>query len=320
MAKIQKTTIVQGYPRIEDSTSEFHGYLDDAQLIPHSYKIPIEDIRQYIESAIKIANSKASRVILDIPEDASPEDTRRICVKQGKSLFDYFKKYCGDPASTAYDLLNRHYIPVCHEQFHNRTLQKERMNSGWRYQYLVRECAQNSKRFKSISDIGAAEADFHAIIAFQEPTIEPLSLYVSVKNRKNTMGGQDWPKAIHALENVAKSDKNRTGYYCCVFGIVMDRGSRLIKTDQKTKMPHSVNTEVWMADFFWPFFSNYSYEEIMSFVLDTLIHSKSPQKQEQIDIPELLVETFGECCKKHQLINQDGLFYDPYKLVQFFCK
>ena len=30
----------------------------------------------------------------------------------------------------------------------------------------------------------------------------------------------------------------------------------------KTKTPHSVNTEVWLSDFFWPFFANYTYAEI----------------------------------------------------------
>jgi len=93
------------------------------------------------------------------------------------------------------------------------------MNSGWRYQFLALDCAQQSRRFKSVSDIGAAEADFNAVIEFVDKKKSALSLYVSIKNRSNTMGGQDWPKAIYALENVAKTDKNRTGPYCCVFGM-----------------------------------------------------------------------------------------------------
>jgi hypothetical protein len=43
------------------------------------------------------------------------------------------------------------------------------------------------------------------------------------------MGGQDWPKAISALENVARSDKNRSGPYICVFGIAIDKGQRQIR-------------------------------------------------------------------------------------------
>jgi hypothetical protein len=141
----------------------------------------------------------------------------------------------GDPASTAHQIYNKHYRVVGIEQFRNRTLQKERMNSGWRYQYLSVDCARESGRFVSVSDIGAAEGDFNAIIEFTDPTLQPLRLYVSVKNRSNTMGGQDWPKAIHALESVAIADKNATGPYCCVFGIAMERGQRNIKRQQKTK-------------------------------------------------------------------------------------
>ena len=193
------------------------------------------------------------------------------------------------------------------------------MNSGWRYQYLVYDCARKSRRFKSVSDIGASEADFNAAIDFKKSTKKPLSLYVSVKNRTNTMGGQDWPKAIQALEVIANNDKNRIGPYCCVFGIAMERGGRLIKYEQKTKRPYSVNTEVWKGDFFWPFFSNYTYEEIMSFVLETIISMNGLGVAKEVTVPDLLIETFGKCCKKSGLINEEGLFDNPVKLVKFFC-
>lgn len=71
-------------------------------------------------------------------------------------LFKYFVKYYGDPAATAYDCVGIHYSEVAQEQFRNRTIQKERMNSGWRYQFIARDCAIQSGRFKAISDIGAA--------------------------------------------------------------------------------------------------------------------------------------------------------------------
>ena len=57
------------------------------------------------------------------------------------------------------------------------------------------------------------------------------------------MGGQDWPKAISALENVARSNKNRSGPYVCVFGIAIDKGQRQIHRIGKTKQPYSVNTK-----------------------------------------------------------------------------
>jgi hypothetical protein len=196
------------------------------------------------------------------------------------------------------------------------------MNSGWRYQFLAVDCARQSQRFKSVSDIGAAEGDFNAVIEFTNRDQKyPLRLYVSVKNRSNTMGGQDWPKAIQALENVAKNDKNATGPYCCVFGIVMERGTRLIKRRQKTGEAYSSNTEVWLSDYFWPFFANYSYEEIMTTVLQVLMESQFESKLPgEVEIPELLIESFGDYCREEHLINQDGYFHDPFALVRFFCQ
>jgi hypothetical protein len=106
-----------------------------------------------------------------------------------------------------------------------------------------------------VSDLNAIEADFNAIIKYKH-TNDKLSIYVSVKNRSNTMGGQDWPKAIIALENAALSDKNRDGYYICVFGIAMEKRLRNIKAGRHNKTPYSTNTEVWNSDFFWPFFAS----------------------------------------------------------------
>ncbi len=318
MAKTPRT-IPQAYPRIQDETSPYYGCLDDSLLTAHSGKIPPEQLKTLIRAAINAANRKSSREILSIPTDATPEEVETIYEREGRKLFQYFKKYMGDPASTAHQIYGKHYRIVGTEQFRNRTLQKERMNSGWRYQFLAVDCARSSRRFKSVSDIGAAEGDFNAIIEFQNPVLAPLRLYVSVKNRSNTLGGQDWPKAIEALERVAKTDKNAIGPYCCVFGIAMDRGTRYIKREQKSKLPHSVNTEVWLSDYFWPFFSNYSYEEIMTLVLDVLISSYEAENlSTEIEIPDKLLDSFGEACARAGLIDDKGVFNDPYRLVHFF--
>jgi hypothetical protein len=319
MAKSTKT-IPQNYPRIQDEASLYYGCLDDSSLVPHKNKISVETIKSLIKSAISNAGRKSRREILSLPVDADTDVLEAIYKKEGRELFKYFRKYCGDPAATAHQIYKKNYRAVAVEQFRNRTLQKERMNSGWRYQYLVIDCARHTKRFESVSDIGAAEGDFNATIKFLDADREPLSLYVSVKNRSNTMGGADWPKAIQALENVAKADKNRTGPYCCVFGIAMDRGVRYIKREQKTKIAHSVNTEVWLSDFFWPFFANTSYEEIMRLVLDVLVSSYSPEAlPTQIDVPAQLLDSFGESCMEAGLVDELGNFDDPYKLVSFFC-
>jgi hypothetical protein len=314
--------VPQDYPRIQDEQNPYYGCLEETALLPHTHKIPSQELKGLILAAIKNANKKSSREMLSIPANSLQDEIDQIYIEEGKNLFKYFKKYVGDPAASAYQIHGKHFRDVGKEQFRNRMLQKERMNSGWRYQFLVLDCAQKSRRFKSISDIGAAEADFNAVIEFQDQERKPLTLYVSVKNRSNTMGGQDWPKAIHALENVARTDKNRTGPYCCVFGIAMDRGTRYIKREQKTEKPHSVNTEVWLSDFFWPFFSNYSYEEMMTAVLEVLIETDTSENKlsTQIEIPERLLKSFGHCCQQAGLIDEAGNFHDPYKLVTFFCQ
>jgi hypothetical protein len=101
----------------------------------------------------------------------------------------------------------------------------------------------------------------------------------------------------------------------------MDRGFRRILREQKTKNPHSVNTEVWLSDFFWPFFANYSYEEIMNAVLDVLIESQAEEElPTQVEIPDVLLDAFGEACIEAKLVDELGKFNDPHKLVQFFCQ
>ena len=132
------------------------------------------------------------------------------------------------------------------------------------------------------------------------------------------MGGQDFPKAIRAMESMAQSDKNRTGPYLCVFGIAMDKGSRIIRNEGKTGMPYSFNTEIWLSDFFWQFFSNVSYEHIIKAVLEVLI-SENAFSSVNIDIPEDLITSFGSECKKYGVINSNGIFNDPHKLVDLFC-
>lgn len=304
---------MQRYPRLLDSD-----LLDDSQLVPHKTRIYIDELKEIIISAIKTAGRKSSRAILNLPDDASEEEVRKTYQKEGWELFKYFIKYCGDPASTAHQCLNRKCADIAKEQFRNRTLQKERMNSAWRYQFIAKDAASASRRFESVSGIGLAEADFNAIISYKHASSR-LAIYVSVKNRSNTMGGQDWPKAIIALEKEAQLDKNRDGDYICVFGITMERGQRNIRRNQKTGSAYSINTELWFSDFFWPFFSNYSYEEIVKRVLEVLVATERQDSYTE-DVPKELIDSFEECCREANLLDEDGRFNDAYKLVELFCR
>jgi hypothetical protein len=200
---------------------------------------------------------------------------------------------------------------------------KERMNSGWRYQRIAYRCAETSQRFHAVSDIGAVEADFNVVVdTVNYPGAPVVNVYISVKNRVNTLGGQDWPKAISALEEVAKNDKNRQGPYLCVFGIAMDRGTRTIKKAAKTRIPYSSNTEVWLADFFWPFVANHSFEDIMLAVYDVFAEQGLSKENRTVGVapPTELVEAFGKECLQHGLVDAQGVFRDARKLVKFFCQ
>lgn len=307
----------QDYPRISEG-EEFGGLLDERKLTPHTYKIPQSKLRQIIADAVKNANRKASRAILNIPEKSSDAEMRKIFLKEGRKLLDYFRQYCGDPPATAYQCLNRHYSEVAVEQFRNRTLQKERMNSGWRYQFMAHDCASTSRRFATVSQLATAEADFNVTITTKKFHKRKINIYVSVKNRTNTMGGQDWPKAIAALEAMAKNDPNRAEPYLCVFGIAMERGMRYMKAKRGGNY-YSVNTEVWLSDFFWPFFANYSYEEIMNAVLSALMDEGRRVESATIGVavPKELIESFGVCCRETGLVDEKGYFTDCLKLAFF---
>jgi len=321
MASKSSALNIQSYPRIEDG-SKFDGYLDDSKLKPHKEdRISTEELKQLIAESISSAAKKSSREVVKIPAGTSAEDEAKIYQKEGKELLKYFRKYCGDPAATSHQIQGKFFNEVGQEQFRNKTLQRERMNSGWRYQYLANKTATISGRFRNVSDISSEEADFHAVVDVAESGKPPVVLYVSVKNRGNTMGGQDWKKAIPALEEHAKSDKNKEGPFLCVFGIVMERGNRSIRVAKKTKIPYSYNTEIWFSDFFWPFFANFTYEEIMTVVLDVLIEGYKPDELlAKVEAPPLVLESFGAACKAEGLIDEAGRFHDPHRLVQFFCR
>lgn len=312
----QQHTYTQQYPRLEQSD-----LLDDSKINPHIHKITSDELQRIILKSIEIANRKASREILNLPDHASDAEVQAIYAREGWELFRYFKKYCGDPASTAHQCLNRSCGDVAQEQFRNRTLQKERMNTAWRYQYIAKDTALASKRFRDVSDRGLTEADFVVVVEYTDKGNSPaeLTIYVSVKNRSNTMGGQDWPKAIAALEQEAVHDKNRDGYYLCVFGIAIERGERYIKRRQKDKQVYSANTEVWLSDYFWPFFTNHTYQDIVNAVLKILLETQKPVAPDEVEIPPELLESFGECCRAYGLLDEQGYFNDAFKLAAFFC-
>ncbi|MFQ3646474.1 MAG: hypothetical protein SNJ80_06045 [Anaerolinea sp.] len=316
--------IPQDYPRIRDTSSKYYGCLDVETLQdhPHPRRITPELLRTLILQAIEEASVQSSREAILIPPDMSPEQENLFFQDEANKLFAYLHAYPVDPAATAHEYTGRHYQDVGLELFRNRAIQKGRMNSGWRYQLLARECAKASGRFDEAAGFGFSKGDFVAKIRFKDDTRKKLHIYVSVKNRRSTIGGQDWPNSIQALEAAARADnRQQEGPYICIFGIAIDRGERAIPKSSSTGRAYSENTEVWLSDFFWPFFSSYSYSEIMMAMLEALIEADANQQAlpTQIQAPHKLLEAFGARCYEAQLTDEQGFFSDPLALVQFFC-
>lgn len=324
MAKSQQTFKRQNYPRIQDDSSPNFDLLDDSALKPHSDRLSTDEVKDAIRRSIHEANLKSKRSVLaDYDYSALSEKQRAFKIsKAGSDLLKYFQRYSPDPAETAHEVRGKHYTEVGRDLFHRRAIQKGRMNSGWRYQFLAANCAQKLDRFSSVSSLGSVSgADFTAVIPIIERN-EPLNIFVSVKNRKNTIGGQDFPKASETLEKAARDEKNKVGPYLCVFGIAMERG-RTARSRRRNKDGHyfSENTEVWLSNYFWPFFTNYSYQEIMLLVLDVLEAVESEiELPTSIDVPDVILESFGDKCRNAALVNSDGIFNEPRLIVNFIAE
>lgn len=56
-------------------------------------------------------------------------------------------------------------------------------------------------------------------------------------------------------------------------------------------------------------------------VLEMLLkHQRPPEIPAEVEVPEEVLEVFGEACRKAGLVDEAGYFHDPNKLVSFFCK
>ena len=305
----------QSYPRLEGDT-KLNGLLDDRKLAQHETRVSADELQEAILLAMQSANKRSSREMFTASAKVSLSEGEDIYTKAGKEIFQYFREYSSDPASRAYQLQGQHCRDIARQQFQLKALQKERMNSGWRYQYLAIECARATRRFLGVSDLGLKEADFNATTSILN-TSNRLGIYVSVKNRESTIGGPDWPGAIKALEDYAASDKNKADYYLCVFAFVMERGERKFRRNRNKDLLSS-NVELWGSDFFWPFFANYSYEEIMRAVLQVLMANPDVERA-TLEVPERVVEVFEQHCQDAGLLDAAGTFTDPFRLVEFFC-
>ena len=77
---------------------------------------------------------------------------------------------------------------------------------------------------------------------------------------------------------------------------------------------------MWLSDFFWPFFADYTYAEIAKAVFEVLMEtSKQGQQQLVTLIPDELIDSFGDECRVRDLLDAEGKFNNPLKLIDVFC-
>lgn len=70
--------------------------------------------------------------------------------------------------------------------------------------------------------------------------------------------------------------------------------------------------------FLLAFLSNCSYEKVIKAVLKVLLEEGGISSLD-IKIPDELIESFGDECKSYELLNEQGNFDNPERLVDLFC-
>lgn len=296
----------QGYPRISDVENPEYGLLDFSELFPLKNKLPLKELQALIGSAIGLASVKASQEALLIPDEASPEEISKIYHQAAVDILKYFKR--SDPASIASFTIGKTCRDVAIELFKKRESHIASMHAGWRNQFLFLQCAQSCGRFVGVSDVGTADSDVN--LSIKQSDGKTLNLLVSLKNRLDTISGSKWQGAIEKLENIAKMDKNKTGNYCCIFGLGMHA-----RPYRKMPEKFSVNTEIWPANVLWPFVSGYSYEEVMLEISTVL----NQGKQSEFSIPRELLDQFSQICIDLGIADPKSERFLPDRTIKWLC-
>jgi len=291
----------QPYPRDADGLLKL-------DLLPEG-KTRISEVilRDAISDAIHKANKKSSR---DPVLDELNTGAERANQTAAKRLFALFRNYSADPAEASVHILGRTPYDIVTEIYRSLLEKRLRMNAGWRYQFLAEELASKSERFERVSGLGTRE-DFTVIVRLKNGS--EVNVYVSVKNRRDTISGKDYPAVITRMEAEPSNDRNRVGPYLIVIALAIHPGKNRSRMRNKDKQLISENFELWPANFFWPFVAGVSYETIMAAVASQI---------KRVALPSLPVEVsdyFEQLCREAGLL-QDGAFHDQGALLKLFCR
>ena len=297
-------SLYQSYPRISSAASKFEaGYIDTSQLCDIKNKISQNEFLNLINISIDKARNKVDEKIINIPEGISKLEEKKIYDKAAKDLINYIKKT--DPANAVSQLLNKNLVDVAQEFQVKKDAKTYEMFSGWRNQFLLFECAKKIGRFETVGDV---DTSFDIVATIKSLSGEVITLYISLKNRKDTMSGSSVRGVLSKLEDNAKNDKNRDGLYCIIIGCAIDT------TRYRSGSSYSQNLEFWPAKLLWEFFSGFTFPHVMN----SISQQQNSRKQNKL-ADELKLSLIKEC-KKLELINEQNIFHDRKRIIEIFCR
>ena len=220
---------------------------------PHSPALSDDIIIEAIDAAFD--RTSRDRVGNIRKVKSTPAELVKTCISHLKKRTDpilgvYFYTFC-----EVEDIFELDAIP--HE------MQRQRMNMGVFYQYLTIELMKKAHQTKrtSVEAVFDGEREGDVVAEIKTPGFASgIRIYASVKKSSDTVGGQDVPGVIRRLEAVAKTGKNITRPYLCVFcyatppaGVIREyKDSRSVRCNNEGH-PFSENCESWEPGFIFPF-------------------------------------------------------------------
>ena len=278
--------------------------------------LPNKKIVSAIEKAFDRARRNKVGNIRKPP--STPIELVNLCLKHLKTRSD--------------PILGTFFYSSCevHEIFEldaiSHEMQRQRMNLGVFYQYLIIELMRGSSRMRN-SNIeavfdGSREGDVVADIKTPGFT-QGVRIYASVKKSADTVGGQDVPGVIKRLEGGAKAEKNLTRPYLCVFCYATPPGGKIRSYTASRSVrynneghPFSENCESWEPGFIFPFISGRSAIDVYKFSIGRISEY----------FPFYSIHFKNECAallkqklESLRLVNSKGKI-DPSKFLKFITQ
>jgi hypothetical protein len=252
------------------------------------------------------------------PAISDTEGLVNLCIKHLKER--------NDPIFTPYFYSSCQVDEIFELDSISYEFQRQRMKIGVFYQFLIIELmrASSKKQNSNIESVFDGSREGDVVADMKTPNFDAgVRIYGSIKKSSDTVGGQDVEGVIKRLESVAKSEKNLTRPYLCVFCYATPPAgkiksyelSRSVKYN-KEGHPYSPNCESWQPGFLFPFITGHSPEVIYRISMQKIgeyLPFYAYKKRKECSV--LLKEKFI----KLGLVGTDGKL-DKTRFVEFLTK